>query len=84
MIECPFRRPSLDFQRYARKPVELRPYSNADRSRPRRDTAHERAKYFSEGDVLDFERYLHDRTVGEALRLSHSGMAALSAVRVAT
>jgi [ribosomal protein S18]-alanine N-acetyltransferase len=41
--------------------VELRPYTNADRDRLIEILRLNVPKYFSHGDVLDFERYLHDK-----------------------
>jgi [ribosomal protein S18]-alanine N-acetyltransferase len=58
MIEYAFRQHSSP---PARQPVELRHYSDADRSRLVEILCMNVPKYFSTGDVLDFERYLHDR-----------------------
>jgi [ribosomal protein S18]-alanine N-acetyltransferase len=44
-----------------RKSLEPRPYSDADRNRLVEILRMNVPKYFSESDVLDFERYLHDR-----------------------
>jgi [ribosomal protein S18]-alanine N-acetyltransferase len=49
-----------DLSRRRRQPVELRPYTNADRDRLIEILRLNVPKYFSHGDVLDFERYLHD------------------------
>jgi [ribosomal protein S18]-alanine N-acetyltransferase len=50
-----------DFSRPARQPVELRPYTNADRDRLLEILRLNVPKYFSHDDVLDFEQYLHDK-----------------------